>query len=76
MVVASTRYHTLFVAMVGFLCIVAIIVVTKPDWLFNDQDELHQYGVGYGPAASIPTWLAAAMLAGICYAAAAYLNKV
>lgn len=47
--------------------IYALIVVTKPSLIFNADGSVRQFGLAFSKRTIIPIWLAAIVLAILCY---------
>ena len=55
------------VSILVFLLLFAIIMVTKPNVIFDKNGKLREFGIGYKNKTIIPLWLAVIILAIVSY---------
>lgn len=55
------------VSIIVFLLLFAIIMVTKPNVIFDKNGKLREFGIGYKNKTIIPLWLAVIILAIVSY---------
>jgi len=55
------------VSIIVFLLLFAIILVTKPNIMFDKNGKLREFGIGYKNKTILPLWLAVIILAIISY---------
>lgn len=54
-------------AIVLYILIYAVIVYSRPAFLYNKDGTFRQFGVGYSSKTVIPIWLLAIFLSILCY---------
>ena len=59
-------------AVLLYVGIYLIIVATKPSLVFNSDGSIRQFGLAFSRRTIIPIWLAAIVLAVLCYMAVLY----
>jgi hypothetical protein len=63
------------VSIIVFLLLFAIILVTKPNIMFDKNGKPREFGIGYKNKTIVPLWLAVIILAIISYLAIlCYIN--
>jgi hypothetical protein len=55
------------VSLILFLVLYYAILVGKPDFLYNSDGSLRQFGVGYRKKTIFPIWLMSLILGILCY---------
>ena len=55
------------VSIIVFLLLFAIIMVTKPNVIFDKNGKLREFGIGYKNKTILPLWLAVIILAIVSY---------
>jgi hypothetical protein len=60
------------VSIIVFLLLFAIILVTKPNIMFDKNGKPREFGIGYKNKTILPFWLAVIILAIISYLAILY----
>jgi len=50
-----------------FLCIFGIIILMKPNFLYNRNGSIRQFGVGYKNKTILPIWLLSCILGILSY---------
>lgn len=50
-----------------FIIIFTIIILLKPNFLYNQDGSLREFGIGYKNKTIFPLWLCALILGIICY---------
>lgn len=55
------------VSLILFLVLYYTILVGKPDFLYNSDGSLRQFGVGYRKKTIFPIWLMSLILGILCY---------
>ena len=55
------------VSIIVFLLLFAIIMVTKPNVIFDKNGKLREFGIGYKNKTILPLWLTVIILAIISY---------
>lgn len=55
------------VSILVFLLLFAIIMVTKPNVIFDKNGKLREFGIGYKNKTILPLWLAVIILAIVSY---------
>jgi len=55
------------VSIIVFLLLFAIIMVTKPNIMFDKNEKPREFGIGYKNKTILPLWLAVIILAIISY---------
>ena len=59
-------------AVVLYIAIYVLIVVTKPSLIFNRDGSVRQFGLAFSRRTIVPIWLAAVVLAVLCYMVVLY----
>jgi hypothetical protein len=54
-------------ATILFLIIYSLVYILKPKFLFNSDDSLREFGVGYKNKTILPLWLISIVLGIFCY---------
>lgn len=71
------RENITLVSTIIFIIIFIIIQMTKPNFLYNKDGSLREFGIGYKNKTIFPIWLLSIILGIICYLAVSYyLNYV
>jgi len=60
---AFARKHVTTIAAAVFAIVYAIIIVSKPAFMYNADGSLRQFGVGYHKKTIAPAWLVAIIVA-------------
>ena len=55
------------VSLILFLVLYYTILVGKPDFLYNSDGSIRQFGVGYRKKTIFPIWLMSLILGILCY---------
>lgn len=55
------------VSLILFLVLYYVILVGKPNFLYNSDGSLRQFGVGYRKKTIFPIWLMSLILGILCY---------
>lgn len=55
-----------------FIIIFIIIQMTKPNFLYNKDGSLREFGIGYKNKTIFPIWLLSIILGIMCYLAVCY----
>ena len=55
-----------------FIIIFIIIQMTKPNFLYNKDGSLREFGIGYKNKTIFPIWLLSIILGIMCYLAVSY----
>ena len=67
-----TRNHTTFVSIVLFLFIFGIVQMLKPNFLYNKDGSIREFGVGYQNKTILPLWLFSIILGILTYVIVLY----
>jgi len=71
------RENITLVSTILFIIIFIIIQITKPNFLYNKDGSLREFGIGYKNKTIFPIWLLSIILGILCYLAVNYyLNFV
>lgn len=62
-----TRNNITLVAIIIFLIIFVIIQIIKPNWLYNKDGSIREFGIGYKNKTIFPVWLFSIILGILCY---------
>jgi len=62
-----TRNNTTLVAIVIFLLIFGLVQMMKPNFLYNKDGSIREFGVGYRNKTILPLWLFAIVLGILSY---------
>lgn len=62
-----TRNNTTLVSIVIFLIIFGIVQMFKPNFLYNNDGSLREFGVGYKNRTILPLWLFSIVLGILTY---------
>jgi hypothetical protein len=63
------RQHKLSMAITLFLCLMILIHITKPAFIYDDKGRFRSFGLGYRNFTVFPIWLVSIVLAIIAYLA-------
>ena len=55
------------VAIIIYILSYSVILTIKPDFLFNKDGSIREFGVGFRKKTIIPIWLISIILAILCY---------
>jgi hypothetical protein len=61
------RKNIVFTAIVFYIFILGILLVTKPHFLYNNDGSLRLFGVGYKKKTILPVWLLCIILGILSY---------
>ena len=61
------RNHPTVVAILLFLVIFGAIQFSQPDFLYNADGSIRQFGIGYRNKTILPVWLLSSVLGILCY---------
>jgi uncharacterized BrkB/YihY/UPF0761 family membrane protein len=61
------RRNITSVAIIIFVVVYALIVLSKTSLIFNKDGSLREFGVGYSTRSVLPAWLVAILIAIISY---------
>ena len=61
------RNHPTVVAILLFLVIFGAIQFSQPDFLYNSDGSIRQFGIGYRNKTILPVWLLSIVLGILCY---------
>ena len=61
------RNHPTVVAILLFLVIFGAIQFSQPDFLYNVDGSIRQFGIGYRNKTILPVWLLSIVLGILCY---------
>jgi hypothetical protein len=67
-----TRNNTTLVAIVLFLLIFGLVQMMKPNFLYNKDGSLREFGVGYKNKTILPLWLFSIILGILTYVLVLY----
>jgi hypothetical protein len=67
MLTKFARNNTTFVAIIIYLIIFTIIQIIKPNYLFNNNGSLREFGIGYKNKTILPMWLFSLLLGILTY---------
>ena len=60
---AFARKHITLIATTIFAIVYAIIIISKPSFMYNADGSLRHFGVGYHKKTIAPAWLVAIIIA-------------
>jgi uncharacterized membrane protein YozB (DUF420 family) len=66
------RENITLVSTILFIIIFIIIQITKPNFLYNKDGSLREFGIGYKNKTIFPIWLLSIILGILCYLAVNY----
>jgi uncharacterized membrane protein YozB (DUF420 family) len=66
------RENITLVSTILFIIIFIIIQITKPNFLYNKDGSLREFGIGYKNKTIFPIWLLSIILGIVCYLAVNY----
>jgi len=66
------RENITLVSTILFIILFIIIQITKPNFLYNKDGSLREFGVGYKNKTIFPIWLLSIILGILCYLAVNY----
>ena len=72
MYINFVRNNPVLVSIIIFLSFFAIIIISKPGFLFKNDGSLREFGVGYRNKTFLPVWLLSINLGIICYLVVLY----
>ena len=61
------RMHKLSIAITVFLCLMILVHVTKPAFIYNEQGGFRPFGLGYRNYTVFPIWIVSMVLAILSY---------
>jgi len=64
---AYIEKNPILVSIILFLVIFGTIQVGKPNWLYNKDGSIREFGIGYKNKTIFPIWLLAIILGVLCY---------
>lgn len=67
-----TRNNTTFVSIIIFLLIFGFIQMLKPNFLYNKDGSIREFGVGYKNKTILPLWLFSIILGILTYVIVLY----
>jgi hypothetical protein len=67
-----TKNNTTLVSIVIFLVIFGIVQLMKPNFLYNNDGSLREFGVGYKNKTILPLWLFSIVLGILIYVLVLY----
>ena len=67
-----TRNKTTFVSIVLFLFIFGLVQMLKPNFLYNKDGSIREFGVGYQNKTILPLWLFSIILGILTYVIVLY----
>lgn len=67
-----TRNNITLVSIIIFLSIFTIVQMLKPNFLYNNDGSLREFGVGYKNKTILPLWLFAILLGILTYVGVLY----
>jgi hypothetical protein len=67
------QIHRVNIAIVLFVILLSIIHWTKPSLIYNSDGGFRPFGVGYAHKTVVPIWVAAILLAVLCYLAVLFV---
>jgi uncharacterized membrane protein YozB (DUF420 family) len=67
-----TRNNTTFVSIVLFLFIFGLVQMLKPNFLYNKDGSIREFGVGYTNKTILPLWLFSIILGILTYVIVLY----
>jgi len=59
--------HKLSIAITVFLCLMILVHVTKPTFIYNEQGGFRPFGLGYRNYTVFPIWIVSMVLAILSY---------
>ena len=68
------RQNVTLVAIILFIIVFAIIQYIKPDFLYNTDGSVREFGIGYRNKTIFPIWLMSIVLGILCYLFVLYYN--
>jgi len=66
------RENITLVSTILFIILFIIIQITKPNFLYNKDGSLREFGIGYKNKTIFPIWLLSIILGILCYLAVNY----
>jgi hypothetical protein len=67
-----TRNNTNLVSIIIFLIIFGVVQFSKPDFLYNKDGSIREFGVGYKNKTILPLWLFSIVLGILSYVIVLY----
>ena len=67
-----TRNNTTFVSIVLFLFIFGLVQMLKPNFLYNKDGSIREFGIGYKNKTILPLWLFSIILGILTYVIVLY----
>jgi hypothetical protein len=67
-----TKNNTTFVSIILFLFIFGLIQMLKPNFLYNKDGSIREFGVGYKNKTILPLWLFSIILGILTYVIVLY----
>jgi len=71
------KNNILYLSLLLFIVIFAILNYTKPIFLYNKNGSIREFGVGYANKTIMPIWLLSIILGILCYTSITfYVNNI
>ena len=70
------RENVTLISILLFVIIFGFIQMMKPNFLYNTDGSLREFGVGYKNKTIFPAWLLSLVLGILCYLAVMYYVKL
>lgn len=59
--------YNIFITLIIFVSIYSVIILMEPNFIYNNDGSLRQFGVGFKKRTVIPLWLISIILAILSY---------
>jgi len=66
------RENVTLISVILFIAIFTFIQIMKPDFLYNKDGSVREFGIGYKNKTILPIWLLSIILGILCYLAILY----
>jgi len=66
------RENVTLISVILFIAIFTFIQIIKPDFLYNKDGSVREFGIGYKNKTILPIWLLSIILGILCYLAILY----
>lgn len=66
------KKHTISISVIIFIIIYSILYYIKPDFIYNQDGSLREFGIGYKSKTIIPLWLLSIIIAILSYFIVSY----
>ena len=66
------KKHTISISVIIFIIIYSVLYYIKPDFIYNQDGSLREFGIGYKSKTIIPLWLLSIIIAILSYFIVSY----